>query len=84
MARGKIFSKPPLIWIEILSPEDRPLRVNLKVRQVLEFGAPNVWVIDPETFDAEMHTANGSRRADDGVLRSEGSQIEVPLKKLEE
>src|SRR5262245_31331322 len=32
----KVFSQPPLIWIEILSPEDRPIRVN-KVRQILEF-----------------------------------------------
>src|SRR5262249_34090705 len=46
----KIFPQPPLIWIEILSPEDRPLKINNKVRQLLEFGVPNNWVIDPETF----------------------------------
>src|SRR6266496_4077297 len=80
----KIFSQPPLIWIEILSPEDRPLKVNHKVRQLLEFGAPNIWVIDPETFDAEIHTPAGSRKVDDGILRVAGSPIEVPLEGLEE
>ena len=80
----KIFTTPPLIWIEILSPEDRPIRVNEKIRQVLEFGVPNVWVIDPETLECEIHTPQGSRKIDDGVLRVEGTPIEVPLHGLDE
>ena len=80
----RVFSHPPLIWIEILSPEDRPLKVNNKVRQLLEFGAPNIWVIDPEAFEAEIHTRTGSWKVDDGILRVTGSPIEVPLRGLEE
>ena len=26
----KVFSTPPFLWIEILSPEDRPIRINEK------------------------------------------------------
>src|SRR5215467_12947093 len=48
----QVFQSPPLLWIEILSPEDRPLRVNRKVKDILQFGAPYVWVIDPETLDS--------------------------------
>ena len=80
----KVFSRPPLIWVEILSPEDKPIKVNDKIRQLLEFGVPNIWVIDPETFEAEVHTPSGSRKVEDGVLRAEGTGIEVPLKGLEE
>jgi Uma2 family endonuclease len=80
----QVFSAPPLIWIEILSSEDRPIRVNQKVRQVLEFGVPNVWVIDPETLEAEIHTQQGSRKVEDGILRVDGTPIEVPLRGLEE
>ena len=79
-----IFDAPPLIWIEILSREDRPIRVNQKVRQLLEWGTPNIWVIDPETLEAEVHTQQGSRKVDDGILRVEGTRIEVPLNGLEE
>src|SRR5471032_2893248 len=86
----RVFSRPPLIWIEILSPEDRPLRVSNKVRQLLEFGAANIWVIDPETFEAEIHTPAGNGKVDDGILRVDvhhnktgGSPIEVPLRGLE-
>jgi len=80
----KVFSRPPLIWVEILSPEDKPIKVNDKIRQLLEFRVPNIWVIDPETFEAEVHTLSGSRKVEDGVLRAEGTAIEVPLKGLEE
>jgi len=79
-----IFDAPPLIWIEILSREDRPIRVNQKVRQLLEWGTPNIWVIDPETLEAEVHTQQGGRKVDDGILRVEGTPIEVPLNGLEE
>jgi len=79
----KIFDKPPLIWIEILSPEDRPIRVNEKIRELGEFGVPNIWVIDPETFEAEIHTLEGSAKIEDGILRVPGTPIEVPLQPLD-
>jgi Uma2 family endonuclease len=79
----RIFTQPPLIWIEILSPEDRPIRVNRKVREVLDFGVPNVWLIDPETFEAESHTQAGSLTVTDGILRVEATPIEVSLLELD-
>jgi Uma2 family endonuclease len=78
----KVFVEPPLISIEILSPEDRPIRVNEKVRQLREWGVPNIWVIDPETLECEVHTAAGSRRVADGILRGDGTPIDVPLRTL--
>ena len=76
---GQFLQTPPLIWIEILSPEDRPLRVNRKVQAVLEFGVPYVWVIDPETLESDLYTAEKRTPLEDGVLRIPGTQIEVPL-----
>ena len=80
----EIFSSPPLIWIEILSPADETSRVSQKVRQLLEFGVPNIWVIDPKTLEAEIHTPQGSRTIKDGILRVDGTPIEVPLHGLVE
>jgi Uma2 family endonuclease len=80
--RERVFTQPPLVWIEILSSEDRPIRVNSKIREILDFGVPNVWVIDPETLEAEVHTPAGSRSVEDGILRVEGTPIEVPLRDL--
>jgi Uma2 family endonuclease len=79
----KVFNKPPLIWIEILSPEDRPIRVNEKIRELREFGVPNIWVIDPETFEAEVHIAEGISKIENSILRVPNSPIEVPLRALD-
>jgi Uma2 family endonuclease len=79
-----VFTSPPLLWIEILSPEDQPERVAQKVREVLAFGVPYVWVIDPGTLESDLHTAAGSRKLEDGILRIEGTAIEVPLRGLDE
>jgi hypothetical protein len=48
-----------------------------------EFGVPNIWVIDPKTFEAEIHTVEGSCKVDDGILRVPGAPIEVPLEVLD-
>ena len=80
---GQFFQTPPLV-IEILSPEDRPIRVNERVREELKFGVPFVWVIDPETMESELHTQSGSHQIEDGVLRLAGTPIEVHLSELDE
>jgi Uma2 family endonuclease len=79
-----VFTSPPVLWIEILSPEDQPERVAQKVREVLAFGVPYVWVIEPETLESDLHTASGCRKLEDGILRIEGTAIEVPLHALDE
>jgi Uma2 family endonuclease len=76
---GRFLETPPLLWIEILSPEDRPLRVNRKIQAVLESGAPYVWVIDPETLESELYTAEKHTPLEDSVLRIPGTEIVVPL-----
>jgi Uma2 family endonuclease len=73
-----------LLWIEILSPEDQPERVAQKVREVQAFGLPYVWVIDPVNFESDLHTASGCRKLEDGILRIEGTAVEVPLHALDE
>ena len=80
----EVFTTPPLIWIEILSPDDRPIRVSRKVRELLEFGVPYVWIIEPQTLESELHTRQGSTILNDSVLRIPGTPIEVPLQQLEE
>jgi Uma2 family endonuclease len=45
----QVFTKPQLIAIEVLSPEDRHSRIDEWLRNFASFGVPNLWVIDPET-----------------------------------
>jgi Uma2 family endonuclease len=81
---AKVFADPPLIWIEILSSEDRPVRVARKVKEAIEFGAPYVWVVDPETLESYVTTSHSQYELHDGVFRIEAMDITIPLTKLEE
>ena len=79
-----VFEVPPLVAIEILSPEDRPLRVDKTIAEWLAFGVGYVWVIDPETMESMLHTAAGRVPVPDATLRIPGTAIEIPLLRLDD
>jgi Uma2 family endonuclease len=78
----QIFTTPPFLCIEILSPLDQFGRVLAKVSDYLTFGVPYVWVIDPRQRKGTVYTANGSHTPDDGILRTENPAIALPLADL--
>jgi Uma2 family endonuclease len=45
---GRVPSDPPLIAIEIISPDDRYATVIRKLQEYAEWGVPHIWLIDPE------------------------------------
>jgi len=42
-----VFTKPPLLCVEVLSSEDRLSKVVALAKEYLAMGVPVVWVIDP-------------------------------------
>jgi Uma2 family endonuclease len=78
----RILREPPLLCVEILSPEDRMVKVQEVVEDYLGFGVPCVWVINPITPRGFVYTPDGMVEAKDGVLRVSGTSIEVPLAEL--
>jgi Uma2 family endonuclease len=80
--REKIFTTPPFLCIEILSPDDRMSRVQKKIDDYLGFGVRYVWVVDPETTRAWIYTRDGITEARDGVLRTENPDIAVPMSEV--
>ena len=78
----QIFSTPPFICIEILSPEDRIERVQEIIDDYLNFGVPYVWVLNPRSRRGWVYTKDGSREVKDGVLRTENPALAVPLSEL--
>ena len=77
--RGRMFTEPPEVAVEVLSPEDRVSALQQRIDDYLAFGIPAVWVVDPETRRGFIHTADGVREAKDGVLRSADGALAVPL-----
>jgi Uma2 family endonuclease len=44
----QVYTRPQLIAIEVLSPEDRQSKVQEKIADYIDFGVANIWVIDPK------------------------------------
>lgn len=65
--------------IEILSPEDRFCGMQEKIGDYLRFGVRWVWVIDPLTRRAWVHTSDGMKEAKDEILRMNDPAVELPL-----
>jgi Uma2 family endonuclease len=80
--RDRIFTTPPFIVIEILSPEDRMSRVRKKIDEYLAFGVAYVWLVDPETRRSDVYTESAIYEAKDLMLRTQDPAIEVPLAEL--
>lgn len=78
----EVFTAPPFLVIEILSPDDRASQMQEKIDDYLAFGVPQVWVIDPRLKRAWVYTTEGSHEAKDGVLRTADPEIALPLAEL--
>jgi Uma2 family endonuclease len=76
-----VFTAPPFLCIEILSPDDKAIEVREKVDEYLDFGVPYVWVIDPVTRLGEIHTRTGIEKIRDGKFKA--GQIEIDLTQLQ-
>jgi Uma2 family endonuclease len=80
--KEKIFTTPPFLCVEILSPEDRMIRVWERIRDYFEMGVPNVWVIDPQTRVAHIASPTGDlHRVTDSLLTTDPA-LEVPLSEI--
>lgn len=62
---------PPLIAIEILSPDDHINRVMVRLKEFLAMGVPHVWLLDPNERVGYTLTREGLRLV-------EGPRLSVP------
>lgn len=75
----RIVKTPPLICIEVLSPEDRMQRVLERVRDFHNMGVENVWILNPFTRDAWIAQNDGSQQHISDALTVEGTPIRIDL-----
>lgn len=70
---------PPFLVVEILSPEDRMVRMLPKIQEYLSIGVEWIWVIDPREESALPYSLKDPRGAVCDTLRTEHPAIEIPL-----
>jgi Uma2 family endonuclease len=73
----QIVTTPPILCIEILSPEDQLSRYEERLNDYFAMGVPSCWIIDPGSRRAWVATPGNLAEAGDGVLRS--GDLEMPL-----
>jgi Uma2 family endonuclease len=79
----ELTQKPPALWIEIVSPDDRWGRIQTRLADVINFGVPMIWIIDPYSKQAWMMTrATGATAVIDGMLRYAELNLEVPVAEI--
>jgi Uma2 family endonuclease len=44
----QVYTRPQLIAVEVLSPEDRQSKVQERIADYIDFKVANIWVIDPK------------------------------------
>ena len=74
-----IVKTPPMICIEVLSPEDRMQRVQERAEDYARMGVEHIWIIDPIRRQAWIATGDGSQTHVDAELTVPGTPVRISL-----
>jgi Uma2 family endonuclease len=77
-----VFTKPPLLVIEVLSKDDTLRSMQDRIDDYRAFGVPNIWVLDPVKRRAYVCMHGDFREPIDETLEVSGSPIRIPLREL--
>lgn len=77
--RGRVITYPPLLCVEVLSPEDRLARVQERVNDFARLGVENIWVLNPWERLGYAASEHGFEQPKDGVLHVLGTPIRIVL-----
>jgi len=75
----QVFTKPPLIVVEVLASEDSLMRLQQRIDDYLAMGVPNVWVLDRALRRCWTATSQGLIESTDGHLRTTDGVVDLPL-----
>ncbi len=77
-----VFSRPPLICIEVLSKNDTLSSMQDRVDDYRTFGVPNIWLLDPVKRRAYLCMYGDFREPEGEILEVAHTPIRVPLSEL--
>jgi Uma2 family endonuclease len=79
-AQPDVLTDPPLLVIEILSPEDSYSDTQERAQDYREMGVETVWIIDPKTRTGRM--CSGSEWVEASRLEVKGTPLYVNLTEI--
>jgi Uma2 family endonuclease len=78
----QVLITPPLLCVEILSPEDRLPRIAKIMDDYARMGVPNLWILDPKDRVAYDYSSNGLLKLTIDRLTIPNTEIYVDLPTL--
>jgi Uma2 family endonuclease len=78
----EIFTQPPVVCVEILSPEDRMSRTIDVVMDYFRMGVPNVWIIDPLQKIAYVCEPSGGFHPVTSEIGTHDGRAVIPLDRI--
>lgn len=78
----QIFTQPPYICIEVLSPDDSFPELQDRLDDYLAMRVPSIWVLDPASRRGWSIAREGHFEALDGVLRTVDGRVSMPVADL--
>ncbi len=78
-----ILNTPPLLCVEVLSPEDRFNQTLLRVGEFIAMGVPRVWIIDPIDRDVWTVDASGDAvKLHEDALTLPGTAVRITVAQI--
>jgi Uma2 family endonuclease len=77
-----VFTRPPLLCIEVLSKDDTLRGMQDRVDDYRAFGVPNIWILDPVKRRAYVCMHGDFREPENETLDVPLSAIRIPLREL--
>ncbi len=78
-----VITHPPLIVIEVLTPEDSLAKMRERIEDYLAFGVSNVWIVDPQDRMGYVCTSGSFREwRPTTTLTVPGREIALDLQQL--
>jgi Uma2 family endonuclease len=77
--KDAIVKTPPLICIEVLSPDDRMQRVQERFDDYAKMGVEHLWLLDPIRRQAWVMLPDGSQTHVDAEFTVPGTSIRIVL-----
>ena len=80
--RERVGLTPPLLCIEVRSPEDRPSRILRVFEDYAQMGVKNLWLVDPSDRTAMVYTEGGLKLFEGNRLTIEHTPIYLDLPEI--
>jgi Uma2 family endonuclease len=75
----RIVRQPPLLCIEVLSPEDTWAKMRARLNDYLALGVEHLWCFDPDAREARRYTATGFVVVTEPELTIPNAPIRLPV-----